>query len=155
MKFIPLAPLACSLLLDAASHAFAQEAATMPFHPPDLPTEERIMTGQPTKVKVTVQNVGKQDGDEVVQLYLKHPQDGYRTIPRCALKGFRRIHLKCGESSTVEFELTPQDFSLTTPAGNWVEHSGEVEIYVGGGQPDYSKGVSRSLCLTGEDYQAY
>lgn len=53
------------------------------------------------------------------------------------------------------FELTPQDLLLTTPQGNWVENSGNVQIFVGGGQPGYAKGLRHSMNLTGEDYQTY
>lgn len=121
----------------------------------DLRCDAEVPTGRSVKVEVSVRNTGKRDGDEVVQLYVQRQKDGNTTIPNCALKGFRRVHLKRGETKNVVFELTPQDLSLTTPQGNWVENSGNVQIFVGGGQPGYAKGLRHSMNLTGEDYQTY
>lgn len=113
------------------------------------------VTGTTVKVKATVTNTGKRDGDEVAQLYVTHPQNGIDMVPLCSLKGFKRIHLKAGESQTVEFELTPHDLSLTTQQGNWIEKAGTLQIAVGGGQPRYVDAVSCSLTLTGDNYQIH
>jgi beta-glucosidase len=85
------------------------------------------------KAKVTLTNAGTQDGDEVVQLYLSNKRD-FET-PIRALKGFRRIHLKAGETQTVEFFLTQEELSGGNPAGDRIPMAGEVEIAIGGGQP--------------------
>ncbi|MDR1115835.1 MAG: glycoside hydrolase family 3 C-terminal domain-containing protein [Tannerella sp.] len=84
-------------------------------------------------VKVTVTNAGARDGDEVVQLYLSNRRDF--VTPIRALKGFKRIHLKAGESQAVEFTLTSNDLSVVSPSGNIVPMKGDVLISVGGGQP--------------------
>jgi beta-glucosidase len=84
-------------------------------------------------VKVTVTNAGVRDGDEVVQLYLSNKRDF--VTPIRALKGFKRIHLKAGESQVVEFALTSNDLSIVSPSGNIVPMKGNVLISVGGGQP--------------------
>ncbi|MGN0233250.1 MAG: glycoside hydrolase family 3 C-terminal domain-containing protein [Bacteroidaceae bacterium] len=114
---------------------------------------QNALTGETVKVSATVTNTGKRDGDEVVQLYVTHPQDGVAVVPLCSLKGFQRVHLKAGESRTVHFELTPQDLSLTTAQGDWIEKAGNVELSVGGGQPRYSNTISCSLTLSGDDFQ--
>ena len=110
-------------------------------------------TSQSVTVTATVTNTGKKAGDEVAQLYITHPQDGNRIIPICSLKGFKRIHLNPGESKTINFELTPHDLSLTNSEGNWVVNAGEMSIFVGGGQPKYSEGVSCQLTLEGDNYE--
>ena len=46
-------------------------------------------------VSVNVTNTGGRDGDEVVQLYVRHVEPSV-PAPRHALKGFRRIHLAAG-----------------------------------------------------------
>ena len=84
------------------------------------------------KVSVMVSNTGKRNGDEVVQLYLSNKRDF--TTPIRALKGFKRIHLKAGETQKVEFTLSPEDLSVTSVAGELVPMEGEVIISVGGGQ---------------------
>ena len=113
----------------------------------------KAATGTSFKVAVTVRNTGGYDGDEVVQLYVQHPQDGRTVRPLCALKGFRRIHLKRGASAKVEFTLTPEELALTDAQGNWTERAGQVTLFVGGGQPRYAEGVTATLQLKGEPYQ--
>lgn len=85
------------------------------------------------KVKTTVINTGNQDGDEVVQLYLTNKRDF--VTPLRALKGFKRIHLKKGESKEVEFNLSGQELSVVDKEGNSVPMKGNVLISVGGEQP--------------------
>jgi len=115
----------------------------------------KVQTGKRIQVSATVSNTGKRDGDEVVQLYVAHPQNGNIRIPLCALKGFRRIHLKAGESRQVTFTLSPEDLALTDVKGNLIENAGEVELFIGGGQPRYATGSSTKLEITGEAYQIY
>jgi beta-glucosidase len=56
----------------------------------------------------TVINTGKVAGDEVPQLYLQYPD--HPEEPRLALKDFRRLHLKAGQSADVTFRLAPSTF---------------------------------------------
>ena len=85
------------------------------------------------KVTAEVSNVGKYEGEEVVQLYVSNPRDF--VTPIRGLKGFRRINLKPGESQMVEFVLTSKELSVVDVAGNFVPMKGEVQISLGGGQP--------------------
>jgi beta-glucosidase len=87
---------------------------------------------QSLRVKTTVSNIGDREGDEVVQLYVSNQRDF--VTPLRALKGFKRIHLKAGESQTVEFTLKPEDLSVVNSAGHPVPMAGEVIVSVGGGQ---------------------
>ncbi|MDR1259528.1 MAG: glycoside hydrolase family 3 C-terminal domain-containing protein [Tannerellaceae bacterium] len=89
--------------------------------------------GEPLVVKTTVTNTGGRDGDEVVQLYVSNRRDF--TTPIRQLKGFKRIHLKAGESQTVEFSLTPAQLSVVNAAGHSEPMKGEVLVSIGGGQP--------------------
>ncbi|HCT29308.1 MAG TPA: glycosyl hydrolase, partial [Bacteroidales bacterium] len=57
------------------------------------------------EITLTVKNIGKVEGDEVVQLYIH--QIGLQPIKE--LKGFQRVHLKIGESKQVSFILKPSD----------------------------------------------
>ena len=74
-------------------------------------------------------------------------------IPLCALKGFQRISLKKGESKTVSFVLLPEDLALVASNGILREKAGEADIYIGGGQPHYSQGVSYPLYIEGDVFQ--
>lgn len=112
-------------------------------------------TGKTISVSVEVKNTGTHDGDEVVQLYIVHPKDMNQRVPNCALKGFERIHLKKGESRTVSFTLSPEELALTDQKGNLVQTEGKLGIYIGGGQPDKSTGVSTTLEVKGEQYMIF
>jgi beta-glucosidase len=98
---------------------------TFEYGEPDV-----VREGESLKVKTTVTNTGDRDGDEVVQLYLTNKRDF--VTPVRALKGFKRIGLKAGESQTVEFTLTPNGLSVVNPNGQPEPMKGEVIISVGG-----------------------
>lgn len=72
---------------------------------------ESITADGTAKASVTVTNTGKRDGDEIVQLYIR---DLSASIARPVkeLKGFKRIHLKSGESKTVTFDITRQQLQF-------------------------------------------
>jgi len=91
-------------------------------------------TGQPIRVSVEVQNTGQRAGDEVVQLYLRHPGATGR-VARHALEGFRRITLAPGAKQTVQFTLTPRQLARLTAQAQRVELAEKVQVFVGGGQP--------------------
>ena len=93
-----------------------------------------VYAGQPVAADVTVTNVGKTAGDEVVQLYLKFPT--VKGAPRVALRGFKRIHLDPDASRKVHFELKPCDLGIETEDGNPTIAQGDYTISIGGGQPD-------------------
>lgn len=67
-----------------------------------------IEAGQPVTLSFDLSNTGKMEGDEVAQVYIKNPNDPEGPIK--ALKGFKRVHLKAGETQTVSIELEPKAF---------------------------------------------
>jgi beta-glucosidase len=73
-------------------------------------------------VSVRVKNVSTREGDEVVQLYLSGGAAADDAVRE--LRGFQRVHLRPGETRTVEFAIGPQDLPKNT-----------VRVSVGGGQP--------------------
>ncbi len=92
-----------------------------------------IKAGDPLTAKVTVTNTGKREGDEVAQIYLSFPH--VAGAPLRALRGFKRVHLKAGESQTVQFDLRDRDLSMVTEAGEPIIAEGKYSVSVGGGQP--------------------
>lgn len=114
-----------------------------------------VKTGESIQVTTTVTNTGKRDGDEVVQLYISHPQNGNTRVPLRALKGFKRIHLGKGESRTVSFTLSPEELALVDDKGNLVQKEGSVELFVGGGQPYKAEGSFGELKIEGDPYVVY
>jgi len=92
-------------------------------------------------VEVAVQNQGKMESDEVVQLYLKRENEKIVT-PLFSIKGFKRIHLKAGEATKVSFAITPEMMSMVDENGDMLIQIGNVKIFVGGSLP-----IRRSLDL--------
>lgn len=91
-------------------------------------------TGDPMKVSTRVRNTGVLPGEEVVQLYITHP-DAPQPKPIRALKGVKRIHLQPGEEQVVEFTLSPRDLALVGADGTTACNPGRVACFIGGSQP--------------------
>jgi len=84
--------------------------------------------------QVTITNAGKSEGDEVAQLYLSFP--AVPGAPLRALRGFKRVHLKPGESQNINFELKDRDLSMVSEAGSPIIPEGVYSVSIGGGQPN-------------------
>ena len=113
-------------------------------------------TGSDITFKLQVSNAGNKDGEEVIQVYLTHKNTGIKK-PIRALKGFKRISLKAGESRTVEFNLTSEDLSVVDENGIRKVVPGEIEISVGGCQPSESslaqgRSIQKIVPLAGDMY---
>jgi beta-glucosidase len=93
-----------------------------------------IDAGDSLTAEVTVTNTGRREGDEVAQLYLGFP--GVSGAPLRALRGFKRVRLKPGESQRVRFELKDRDLSMVSEAGDPIIAKGTYSVSVGGGQPN-------------------
>ncbi|MBN1893685.1 glycoside hydrolase family 3 C-terminal domain-containing protein [bacterium] len=92
--------------------------------------------GRKIIVRADVKNTGFRNGDEVVQLYLSHPeiQSG---LPEKQLRGFRRIALSPGEKRTVEFELTAEDlYTFNEAGGSYRVEPGVYGVKAGGSSGD-------------------
>lgn len=81
-------------------------------------------------VGATVTNTGGRAGDEVVQLYLRDPVASI-VQPVRRLRGFQRVTLAAGASTTVSFTLTPDDVGFYDNTARFRVEPGEIEVYVG------------------------
>jgi len=89
------------------------------------------------KLSVEVQNTGKRDGDEVVQVYLRNPNDP--NGPLKALKSFKRVPLKAGESKKVSFGFAAVAFnSFNDQTQKFEILPGKYELLYGGSSDDQS-----------------
>ncbi len=93
-----------------------------------------VKTGETARVSVTVTNKGAREGEEVVQLYVSH-LGSFISVPLRSLEGVQRVALKPGESKNVEFELSPENFSVIDALAQRCVEPGKVQISVGGKQP--------------------
>lgn len=106
----------------------------------DLKAAKSVAIGKEVEITFTLTNEGSYDGDEVAQLYIVHQNTNYQ-VPQCALKNFKRVFLKRGESRTLTFTLTPEDMAIVDNSGKKIQIPGNLTVFVGGGQPDYGNNV--------------
>jgi len=89
-----------------------------------------LARGQAAKVSVDVENVGRREGDEIVEVYVTDVVTSATWVNK-ALKGFARVHLAPGEKRTVEVALPWESFQIVDAEGRTVVEPGEFEIRVG------------------------
>ena len=82
------------------------------------------------KVQLEVTNIGDMDGEEVVQLYIRDKVSSV-TRPVKELKGYKRVHLKVGETKKVIFEIKPESLAFYDIEMNYVVEPGGFNIMTG------------------------
>jgi beta-glucosidase len=108
---------------------------------------ETIPIGGTVTVSVTVANSSDRAGDEVVQLYL-HQRHGTASRPVRELKGFQRLHLDAGASTTVRFTLGPDELRYWNAAvRDHVLDAASFDLWVGG---DSTASLSATFATTPE-----
>ncbi|KAA6321452.1 beta-glucosidase [termite gut metagenome] len=106
-----------------------------------LQVQKSGKTGENISVEVKIKNDSKVAGDEVVQLYVSHP-DTKLLSAIYALKSFKRINLQAGETKKISFTLTPKELGIVDENGVLTVYPGKVKIYVGGTSPAASIAAS-------------
>ena len=91
-------------------------------------------------IRAEIQNTGKRDGTETVQVYIGLEKEG---APNPQLKKIVKVAVKAGETEKIEVTLPEKAFMLYDEEGKPVLYPGTYHIYIGGSQPD-----ERSLELT-------
>jgi beta-glucosidase len=98
-------------------------------------SQSKIAKNGELKVSVDVQNTGRRDGAEVVQLYVR---DFVASLSRPVkeLKGFQKVFLKAGEKRTVEIIIKAKDLGFYNAANQYVVEDGEFGLTVGTSSDD-------------------
>jgi len=94
-------------------------------------------------VSAEIENTGKREGTEVVQLYV-HDRIAPTSRPVRELKGFQRVTLAPGERKTVEFTVQAQDLGSYDPEMHWIVPAGTYDVWVA---PDAVSGVTGTFEL--------
>jgi len=100
-----------------------------------------LKTSKPTLsdsilVSVNVRNIGKRDGDEVVQFYVSYPGSKVER-PMKQLKGFKRVFIPAGESKTVEIPLKAEDLAYWNVEKHaFIVEKGTVKLMAGSSSAD-------------------
>ena len=114
------------------------------------------------QISIDICNTGKIAGDEVVQLYLS---DCYasRTRPVQELAGFKRVHLRAGETKTMIFTVDFSQMAFLDKDMRWKIEKGAFEVRLGASSTDvrasekvritkdaWIDGSKRSMCASVE-----
>lgn len=88
------------------------------------------------QASVTITNTGNRPGKEIVQLYIADPEASVAR-PKKELKGFAKVELQPGESTTVTFTITPEHLAFYDEIkGGWHVEAGEFRVIIGASAAD-------------------
>jgi beta-glucosidase len=94
-----------------------------------------IKTTDSVWVQCQVKNIGQFDGAEIVQLYIRD-QLSSLARPVMELKGFQKVFLKKGASTTLKFLITPQLLEMLDVNMHPIVEPGECRIMIGASSND-------------------
>lgn len=98
-------------------------------------TKTKIAANEGVTLTFDVANTGKRDGDEVAQVYVKNPNDPAGPIK--ALKAFKRISTKAGETQKVSVQLAPESFQSFNDKTQTMEiRPGKYQLLYGSSSAD-------------------
>ena len=118
-------------LPNSPKYPFGYGLSYSKFQYAPMQLSDTVLKGKQTlTVKVQVSNLGKYDGEEVVQLYLRDLTASV-VRPVKELKGFQKILLKAGETKEVIFKVTTDDLRFYNEALQHIWEPGEFHIMVG------------------------
>jgi beta-glucosidase len=109
---------------------------TFSFGKPSLDHDEISATAA-ARVSISVTNSGTRVGDQVVQLYVHHPVSSV-VQPVIALREFKRVHLEPGASTTVSFEVGPDQLAIWDTQMKKTVEPGPVDVLLGASSAETS-----------------
>jgi beta-glucosidase len=108
-------------------------------------SSSRLRANGTVTVSVMVRNIGSRDGDDVVQLYVRHMGSAI-SRPLRELKGFRRVHVAHGAATQVQFRLAAKDLAYWNAASHsWSVEADRVELELGSASDDIE--ASRTITV--------
>lgn len=108
-----------------------------------------VHPGETVTATIRVTNAGEVAGAEVIQAYVEDVSSSL-SRPRKELKGFRKVTLGPGESTTVQIELDRTAFAAWDDGiHQWKAEAGEFVVHIGSSSVDIR--TSTSLILTEDE----
>jgi beta-glucosidase len=108
------------------------------FNYSNLKVESQTISADGTlRVSADIENTGKREGTEVVQLYV-HDRVAPTSRPVRELKGFERVTLAPGAHKAVEFSVKANDLGSYDPSMRWIVPKGTYDVWVA---PDAASGI--------------
>jgi beta-glucosidase len=108
-------------------------------------SSSRVSRHGTVTASVDIKNTGDRAGDDVVQLYIHDPVASI-SQPVRRLRGFQRVTLAKGESTTVPFHLDASDFGFYDNRGRFVVEPGQIDVYAGDSS---NASLTQSFTVTG------
>lgn len=105
------------------------------------------LTDDRFSISFILENTGKKDGTEIVQLYVS-PVSEKSTIKPIQLKGFQRVSLKSGEKKRVTFKVSPQQL-VQYKNQKWIVEADSYLFKIGASSTDIR--LQGKIELKGED----
>jgi len=94
-------------------------------------SKKNLSKGETVNISFTLTNTGNFDSDEVAQLYVSYPGSMVER-PMKELKGFKRVHVRKGESVVVTIPLKSDDLQYwDTNKNAWALESGKISFFIG------------------------
>lgn len=93
-------------------------------------SQTRVNKNGTITVSLDLENTGKRDGAEVVQVYIRD-MDASMSRPVKELKGFQKVFLKAGEKRKIEVPIKVQDLGFYNVNMQYVVEEGQFRVMVG------------------------
>ena len=92
---------------------------------------KQVKAHESVEITFTVENTGKVNGDEVIQLYIR---DEFASSPRPIkeLKGFARVNFEPGEKKTITFHLNTDQLAFYSNDLRLILEPGKFLVMIGG-----------------------
>lgn len=114
---------------------FGEGKSYTSFQYSNLQVEKKVDANGTITISCDVTNTGEQDGEEVVQAYVR---DELASMVRPAqeLAGFYRVKLKVNETKKINFLMKVSQFAFLDTSMKWVVEAGKMTIKVGASSKD-------------------
>jgi beta-glucosidase len=115
-----------------AQFPFGHGLSYTSFEYTDLSLDKTVLSdAEELHVSVTVRNIGRRAGKEIVQLYVRDVESNV-VRPDKELKGFVKVYLEPGEAKNVSFLLSKRAFAYyNVQLKDWHVETGKFEILIG------------------------
>ncbi len=102
----------------------------------DLTIHDNVMhQGDTITASITIKNIGEYEGEETPQLYIRDLVASV-TRPLKELKAFKKVYLKPGEETTIEFQISDKDLKFFNDKLEYLVEPGEFQISIGPNSED-------------------
>lgn len=123
-------------LKDAPLYPFGYGLSYTSFKYGNLKAADKLNAKDSLSISIDVTNTGARDGDEVVQLYVKHQKSKVER-PVKELKAFKRATIRAGETQTVQLKLAAADLAYwDVRKKKFVVESEPVQLMIGSSSAD-------------------